>query len=327
MTTTTDQDGRAAKDAVLSALGRSGDQMARTLASCGDGTRSVPGMVWNVGDLSAHLVLTLRELTLALLGEQCAYDGATVAGTAAAVDNYLVAEFPVRDVVALAEMFDIERARFVAALAGTEPDLPVPAIAPNATALALGAIFVIDHHNHGTQLAEAGVRSWHLDVDDVRRCLAAVAPATYDRQAAAHMSWRFALHLRGAEPVALLVEHGALVVGDVTGPVDCHIVADPSAFLLESAGGFTSRPRMVFTGKLFAYGRRVWAILALPKLLPPVQHGGKILHGLARRREKIAARREVALRKVQRAERVSGTDSRATLVRPRVPQSESEQQG
>ena len=282
-------------------------------------------MVWNVGDLSAHLVLTLRELTRALRGEQCAYDGATVAGTAAAVDNYLVAEFPVRDMVALAEMFDVERARFVAALSDVDPDHPVPAIAPNATALALGAIFVVDHNNHGTQLAEAGARPWHLDLDDVRRCIAAVAPATCDRQAAAHMSWRFALHLRGAAPLALSVEHGALVVGDVTGPVDCHIVADPSAFLLESAGGFISRPQMVFTGKLFAYGWRVWAILSLPKLLPPVQHGGKILHGLARHREKIAARREVALRKVQRAERVSGTDARPTLVRPRVPQSESEQ--
>lgn len=325
MTSTTDADARVAKDAVLSALGRSGDQMASTLASCRDATRGVPGLVWSVGDLSAHLVLTLRELTRALRGEPCAYDGATLAGTAAAVDNRLVAEFPVRDMAVLAEMFDIERARFSAVLADLDANHPIPAIAPNATALALGAIFVIDHHNHGTQLAGAGARWWYLDLDDVRECVVAVAPATYDRQAAAHMRWRFELRLRGAEPLALSVERGALAVGAVTGPVDCHISADPSAFLLESAGGFISRGQMVLTGKMLAYGWRVWAVLALPKLLPPVQHGGKVLHGLARRREKVAARREVALRKVETAERVSGTDSRAALVRPRVPRPESEQ--
>lgn len=315
-----------ARDQMLGALRRSGDQMAGTLASCPDGTRTVPGLKWTVADLSVHLVVTLQELTRAVRGEPCEYDGATVAGTSAAVDNRLVDAFPVRDTAVLAEMFDVARAEFAAALAAVDPNEPIPAIAPHATALAIGSIFVIDHHNHGTQLARAGAPWWYLNLDDIRECITAVAPATYDRQAAANMSWRFELRLRGAEPLALSVEHGALVVGDVTGPVDCHIIADPSAFLLESAGGFISRPRMVFTGKLFAYGRRVWAMLALPKLLPPVQHGGKALHGLALRRERIAARRDVALRRVPRAERVSGADSRTTLVRPRVPQSDSEPQ-
>jgi hypothetical protein len=296
MTMTADQDSRAAKDAVLAALGRSGDQMARTLASCPDGTQAVPGMVWCVADLAVHLVVTLQELTKALRGEACAYDGATLAGTSAVVDNRLVTAFPVRDVTSLAEMFDAERGRFVTTLASLDADHPVPAITPHATALALGAIFAVDHHNHGTQLATAGARPWHLDVEDVRRCIAAVAPATYDRAAAAHMSWRFALHLRGAAPLELAVAHGTLVVGDVTGPVDCHIVADPSAFLLESAGGFVSRQQMVLDLDLLAYGRRVWAMLALPKLLPPVEHGGKLLKGAALRRQQTATRRDSGLR-------------------------------
>jgi hypothetical protein len=291
---TTDPDDRV-RAAVLAALGRSGNQMARTLASCEDGTRAVPGMVWNVGDLAAHLVITLRELTRALRGEPCAYDGATVAGTSAAVDNRLVAEFPERDLATLAGMFDNERARFAAALADLAPDHAIPAITPHATALALGAVFVVDHHNHGAQLATAGARPWSLDLEDVRTCVAAIAPATYDRQAAAHLSARFALHLRGAPPLGLTFAHGTLTVGDVEGPVDCHIVADPSAFLLESAGGFVSRLHLALHLQLLAYGRRFWTLLDLPKLLPPVAHGGKILHGRARRQERAAERRDRAL--------------------------------
>jgi hypothetical protein len=270
--------------------------MAETLASCQDATRRVPGLVWSVTDLTVHLVVTLQELARALLGEACAYDGATVAGTSAAVDNRLVDAFPVRDMATLAELFDIERQRFVAALAALDADHPIPAITPHVTALALGAIFVVDHHNHGTQLSRAGARPWQLDLEDLRHCVAAVAPATYDRQAAAHMSRRFALHLRGTEPLELSVQHGTLTVGDVCGPVDCHIVADPGAFLLESAGGFVSRGQMLLHGQLLAYGRRFWAILALPKLLPPVAHGGKLLHGAALRSEDEAARRDRELR-------------------------------
>jgi hypothetical protein len=296
MTRTTEPAPHAAKAQVLAALARSGDQMARTLASCPEGTRAVPGLVWNVADLTVHLVVTLQELTKALRGEACAYDGATVAGTAAAVDNRLVTEFPERDMATLAGMFDAEREGFAAALTAADPDEPIPAIAPYATALALGAIFVVDHHNHGTQLASAGARPWSIDLEDVRNCVAAVAPATYDRQAAAHMNRRFALRLRGAPPLALTVEHGTLTIGELTGPVDCHIVADPSAFLLESAGGFVSRLHMALHLDMLVYGRRFWAVLALPKLLPPVQHGGKILRGAARRRERAAARREIGLR-------------------------------
>jgi hypothetical protein len=115
-------------------------------------------MVWNVGDLASHLASRCGEL--ARLRRAMRVRRRHRGGTAAAVDNYLIAEFPVRDMVALAEMFDVERKQFVAALSDVDPDYPVPAIAPNATARWPRAIFVVDHNNHGTQLAEAGARPW-----------------------------------------------------------------------------------------------------------------------------------------------------------------------
>ena len=91
------------------------------------------------------------------------------------------------------------------------------------------------------------------------------------------------------EPLALSVEHGALVVGDVTGPVDCHIRGGPSAFLLESAGGFITGPDAA-GGQDARVGHESVGGARAAKLLPPVQHGGKILHRAAFHHEQAAAR-------------------------------------
>ena len=110
-------------------------------------TAFITGASGGIGSaIAAKLMLTLRELTRALLGEPCAYDGATVAGTAAAVDNRLVAEFPVRDMAVLAGV----RGR----AGGSSQPLPrstrtirsrhrpTPPRWPS-------AIFVMDHHTTG----------------------------------------------------------------------------------------------------------------------------------------------------------------------------------
>jgi hypothetical protein len=141
------------------------------------------------------------------------------------------------------------------------------------------------------------------------------------RATASRRAHELAVCCTSEAPLALSVEHWALVVGDVTRPVDCHRRRPERVPARKRRA--SSQPEMVFTGKLFAYGWRMWAILSLPKLLPPVQHGGKILRLAAIGDDRGTAR--VALRKVQRAERVSWTDARPTLVRPDVPQSESEQ--
>ena len=261
---------------VRDAFGRSRAQMAASLRAMSNGRRPVPGMTWSVADLAAHLVVTLQQLVLALGGQPCAYDGSTEAGTTAAVDERLLAAFAERDMGHLASMFEDESAKFASAVGALDASHPVPAIATHATSAAICAIFAVDHHNHGMQLARAGGPAWQLDVTDIRGCLATVAPALYDRRAAASMQRQLALHLRGAPPLGISVAHGALEVGTPSGRVDCHVVADPATFLELSAGGFVSRSHALVTGKLWAYGRRPWAAVALTKLLPPVDHGGKL---------------------------------------------------
>jgi hypothetical protein len=265
---------------VLAALHRSGQQMNTTLTAMDDGRRRVPGLVWSVAELAGHLVRTLQELTRALEGRPCAYDGANQAGTTAVVDDRVVADFTVRDMVALDGLFEEQLARFTDVLSQLPSDHPVTAIAPHATALALGAIFVVDHHNHGPQLARAGGPPWPIDVPGIRQCVAALVPAVYDRDAAARRHDRFELRLRGASPLWLTVDDGDVVVADIDPgqAVDCHLVADPGAFLQLSGGGFITQRRALLTGGLFAYGRKPWRALAVQKVLPPLNHGGKAPH-------------------------------------------------
>jgi hypothetical protein len=262
---------------VLGALHRSGEQMTRTLTDMDDGARPVPGLVWSAAELAGHLVRSLEELTLALEGRPCAYDGAKQAGTTADVDDRLVANFTIREMAVLAALFEERLARFREVLSNLTSDHPVPAIAPHATALALGAIFVVDHHNHGPQLARAGGPAWLIDVPGIRQCVAALVPAVYDRAAAAGRHDRFELRLRGAPPLELTVDHGRVWIEDFDHrtAVDCHLVADPGAFLEISGGGFMSRGRAVLTGRFFAYGWKPWRALAVLKVLPPLNHGGK----------------------------------------------------
>jgi hypothetical protein len=262
---------------VLAALHDSGEQMLLTLESTRDGRRLVPGLVWSVAELAAHLVRSVEELTLALEGHPCAYDGAMQAGTTAYVDDRLVDNFQVRDMAELRARFEVARERFARTVAGLPSDHPVPAIAPHATALAIGSIFVVDYHNHGPQLASAGGPPWPIDPVAVRQCVAALVPAVYDRRAAAGRDDRFELRLRGAPSLALTVLDGEVEVADFAGPerVDCHVIAKPHGFLQLSGGEFISRLRAVLTGQLLAYGWKPWRALAVQQVLPPMNHGGK----------------------------------------------------
>jgi hypothetical protein len=272
--------GPALREDVLGALGRAGAQMTRTLRETYAPDRVVPGLVWTVSDLAVHLVVSMHELTNALKGEPCAYDGAMEAQTTALVDDRLVATYPIRQLPALRERFAAGLATFRDVVASLPADHPVPAIAPHATALAVAAIFTVDYDNHGPQLAAAGGPPWTIDVKAACQCVAALVPAVYDRDAAQRRRARIELHLRGGPPLSLAVGNGTVEVAAADGrsPVDCHIVASPRAFLELTGGGFITMPRAAFTGQVVAYGWRPWAALALPEVMPPMNHGGKAPH-------------------------------------------------
>jgi hypothetical protein len=67
----------------------------------------------------------------------------------------------------------------------------------------------------------------------------------------------------------LTFQDGILLItsrGD--GPVDCHLLADPVAFLLVMYGR-RGPVRTALTGGVLAWGRRPWLALQLPRLFRP----------------------------------------------------------
>jgi hypothetical protein len=233
-------------------------------------------MSWTVGELGAHLVTNLRELTLAVRGKTSAYDGAYAKGTMGDVDDQLVLEFPERDLPNLSAQLIDALGQFGDALRSKAPGDVVSVIAPHATVDALAAIFVLDHHNHGSQLAGAGGPRWDLDFAALRLAIVTLLPAIVDEQAIRSFTGSFALRLCGIDSIPIAVDRGTFAIDEPLMRVDCHVLIDPIAFLRLNTGAFMTKQRAVLTGKLFVYGRKPWKMLGFMNMTRPVQHGGQV---------------------------------------------------
>jgi uncharacterized protein (TIGR03083 family) len=84
-----------------------------------------------------------------------------------------------------------------------------------------------------------------------------------DQRAAAGARARFEVRVRGGGRVWLRFHYGNVSVEAAPGgPVDCHLLVDPVAFLLVSWGR-TSQWPAIGRGRLLAWGRRPWLGLRL----------------------------------------------------------------
>ncbi len=129
---------------------------------------------------------------------------------------------------------------------------------------------------HGHDIAHADGRRWHVRRAPARLALerfvipviGALPPrAMVDQHAAAGLRATFRLHVRGGGTYTFAFDDGALAVDtDVTGPVDCHISADPVGLLLV-AWGRRSVWRAALSGELVAWGRRPSLALRFRSLL------------------------------------------------------------
>jgi hypothetical protein len=262
------------KEVLLTSFRLNGQKMVDSLRALDDSGRRVPGMSWTAGELGAHLVTSLGELTKAVGGRPCAYDGAVTSDTVATVDQDLVSAYPERNLGVLAEQLTEQQAAYAQVVEARPGTDLVPAVDPQGSVNSITSIFVLDYHNHGSQVAALGP-PWALDVVDVRGAVAALVPAIMNHDVAKTFKGRFALRLRGADPLDLSFDRGRYSVGEPLPRVDCHLVADPVAFLRLTAGEFITQRHAVLTGKLLAYGRKPWLALGLLRVLPPMTHGGR----------------------------------------------------
>ncbi|MGH4025511.1 MAG: maleylpyruvate isomerase family mycothiol-dependent enzyme [Pseudonocardiaceae bacterium] len=238
--------------------------------------RSVPSAdshavgTWTIRDVAAHLASGVPLYVGIVRGEGSTYtDLARVADFNAAG----VASIREQDCDALADQVESAVADFVTAVRTTpgDPDvawhaglmLPVSTVA----ATLLGEALI-----HGYDLARASGRPWLITPAQARLVFTGLLPLLpyfVNREAATGVHASFDIRLRGKDSahVQFVFADGALHISTTPGgPVDCHVSANPTAFLLVMYGRQgTLRPAI--TGKVIAWGRKPWLAFRMPSLL------------------------------------------------------------
>lgn len=258
--------------ALRSAVAAAGVRTARLIAGAGDPGRRLPASEWTVGDVGAHLAAGTEAYAAYLTGDvEPKVDVSDMAGGSLAASNArnLAAE-PDRDLGALAARVETGVGRLL--------DLTAPMVlddlvawhgrdVPLATLLAssLGELLL-----HGRDVAVALGRPWPIARDDARMVVLGMAPVLcliVDPEAAAGVRVTYDVRLRGGGRLALRFRDGALdaTAGAADRP-DCHLSADPTAFLLV-AYGRQNQWLAIATGKLAAWGRRPWWAFRLKGLM------------------------------------------------------------
>jgi uncharacterized protein (TIGR03083 family) len=255
-------------------------RIAVLLAGEFDSARTIPGLEWTVGDAVAHVASETRSFARLASGEITPEEmwqtfapgtegrpssermAVLNAAEIAAFDRSLVsqggqlAEAAVRDFLTTTEDWPSDRM-----FRGIEGDLALP----TATCVVLFELLM-----HGSDLARGLGTPWEVSADEARLVLTGLSsllPGQFDADAGRGTRATIYMRIRGGPQFAIWVHDGRLEVNSrPTEPVDCHISADPVAFLLVSAGR-RSQLSGVLRGQLVAWGRRPWLAMQLPRLL------------------------------------------------------------
>jgi uncharacterized protein (TIGR03083 family) len=253
----------AARAGVAAAAGQAAD-LVRSLP---DPAAPVPGLDWTVAQTAAHLVAAARAFLGYATGQ--ANPDATIDLGEGNLDR--IAKVGERELPILADLLVADTRRFLEQTADLPADRRVPFY--GGTSLELAALYGIllgEYLIHGLDLARSAGRPWPVDPAQARLVIAAAAgllPRYLDPATAGGVRVGYDVRVRGGPRFTLRVADGtATVEPGATGTVDCHISADPVAFL-QVAYGRRSHWQPVLRGQMTAWGRRPWRAFGFKRLL------------------------------------------------------------
>lgn len=245
-----------------------------------DTERGVPGLAWTVGETVAHVVtetqsfarLASGELTPEELWDSYApgLDDRPQNERIAALNAATIASFDRNNLARAGELVETAVDKFVSSTADWPPDVLFRGVegdieVATATCVMLGELLI-----HGRDLAGAIGKQWAIPPDEAALVLSGAAsllPDYLDAAEAGDLKATIDVRVRGGPRFAISIHDGCLeVAARPTGRVDCHVSANPVAFLLV-AYGRQSQWTAALRGHLLAWGRRPWVALRLPRLL------------------------------------------------------------
>ncbi|MFG3304544.1 maleylpyruvate isomerase family mycothiol-dependent enzyme [Streptomyces wuyuanensis] len=252
-------------------------EIAAMLSGAADTGIAVPGSEWTLGEAAAHLAQANELMADIAAGRERRHGDGTPQSLAAA-NALALAGFAERGAGPLAAMIVEQAEAFLGAVAardaredrepaGTGEPLHTP-LGPMDLAT-LGSYLLTHMLGHGWDLARALCRPHMVDrrrVELTLPFLIAAMPRVLDASAAAGLTARYEIRLRGGAAFGVTLTDGRPVV-EARPPErpDCTILTEPVAFLLMALGRRGPWGAMA-RGGVLAWGRRPWLAPRFPTL-------------------------------------------------------------
>lgn len=240
-------------------------QLAAMIRPPADMSERIPKADWSVGEAAAHLAYANRVFADLARGKTVVHGDGTPESLAAANADAL-ARFPERSGDRSANQIQ-DAARELAELleAGDEAmeiDTPMGRMQ-----LPILGSYVLAHMvMHGVAIAKAlgqanPMRRSHLQL--MLPFFAYAMPKVLDQNNVGNLNACYLMHFRGGPDLALMFDDGELTVASApTRRVDCHVLADPVAFVLVVTR-LQSQYTAIAKGQLLTWGRKPWLALRL----------------------------------------------------------------
>lgn len=257
--------------AARAALGAITPRTAELLWSLRDPHVGVKNSEWAAGDVGAHLIVALRAFAAASRGDveglkpfipETEVFFERLATVTAAT---LVIE-PERDPRALGQLLTEASEAFLSATAGLPADhvVPTPWYGSKAS-LPLDAatcLLLAEQLVHGYDVATTVDAPWPMRPAEtclVAGAVATMLPLVADPVAIQGKRATYDVRVRGGPRFLVRVADGKVTVeaGSPAGAVDCHLSADPAAFVLVAYGRL-KQWGPIARGGLVAWGRKPW---------------------------------------------------------------------
>ena len=235
-----------------------------------------PGLQWTAAETAAHVVGDLRDYTQALTRHTAGYmthanrPTESPSRLSAKVNARHLEEIRERNLSRLADMLEVAADAYLNAAANA--DLGAEIATPNGLVIGpptMAALLLGEQLIHGLDISRTAKIRWPIAADDaflVIPGVLTVAPQYLRPQRAAGVRISFELRMRGGASYRLTVDDGTAVVTAAGEKADCHITADPVAFLLLGYGRI-GQLSPVLRGQLRPGGRKPWLAMRFGTLL------------------------------------------------------------
>lgn len=242
------------------ALRATAEEIAQLLRRAPDTGAAVPGLVWTVGELAAHLAQANELMADVAAGRPRRHGDGTPEGIAAANEQALDA-FAERRAAPLAAMIVTRTEAYLEAVASHPAEETLLTPMGPMDRVVLGSYLLTHMLGHGFDLARALKRPHMVDRARARLTLPFLLeamPRVTDAAATAGLDARYAVRLWGGGRFGVTFTDGTATVGHAfPDRPDCTISIEPVTFLLMALGRCSPAGAMA-RGRVLAWGRRPW---------------------------------------------------------------------